>query len=161
MTFRLGGRNAQYDDGLSAAEFSSGLDRIHAAGVAELYFVDRAGARNMLAPAFTGDPFARACAGYLQTFIAGIKQARQLCLTCEREIGPNSDPRVLSLLVSNAANGQEALVAGICRHCAAAAGWPGPGWRDRLFAKAQPVYIAVFGPLQTIALAQIAAPGSA
>lgn len=148
------------DQGLNAAEFSSGLDRIHDAGPAELYFFDRAGARDMLATAFTGDPFARACAGCLQTFIAGFKQARQLCLTCEREICPNNDPRVLSLLVSGGAD-QEALVAGICRHCAAAAGWPGPGWRDRLFAKAEPVYSTVFGSLQTIALAQIAAPGSA
>lgn len=149
------------DQGLSATEFSNGLDRIHAAGRAELHFFDRAGARDMLAAAFSGDPFARACAECLQAFTTGFKHSPQLCLTCDREIGPNSEPRVLSLLVCSAAGDQEALVGGICRRCAAGSGWPGPGWRERLFVKVEPLLIAVFGPLHPISLAQIASPGRA
>ena len=118
--------------------FEAALDRLEASGdgLYSLLLLDGENAVPMITAAAAGDRTAIAYVscirGFLQECRSAPKKHAPLCLSCPRELYWRHMPRVIAVAVPAGPHPVDAMVCGLCRHCVAQAGWPRPGWQQRL-----------------------------
>jgi hypothetical protein len=118
--------------------FEAALDRMEATGdsLYSLLLLDGQSAVPMIAAATAGDRTAIAYVSCIRGFLHQCrsmpKKHAPLCLCCPRELYRRHMPRVVAVAVPAGPDPVDAMVCGLCRHCAAQADWPRLGWQQRL-----------------------------
>jgi hypothetical protein len=118
--------------------FEAALDRMEASGggLYSLLLLDGVNAAGMISAAAAGDRTAMAYVSCIREFLQQCRSAPRkhapLCLCCPRELYCRHMPRVIAVAVPAGPDPVDAMVFGLCRHCAAQANWPRPGWQQRL-----------------------------
>jgi hypothetical protein len=137
----------------AAEVFERGLQGLAdaAGGAYSVLFVDREEARQMLGACRYGDPRAAAYVEVVNEFLIKLARAPRkrgaLCLTCDRVLCRKTRPLIIVVIRPHCEHPADALVSGVCRGCGTGrAGWPVPGWRERLTALMTPRLRELWGP---------------
>jgi hypothetical protein len=137
----------------AAEAFERGVPELgdEACGVCAVLFVEREDVWGILAAVRRGDPQATTYAGVVSEFLTNLERASRrraaLCLTCDRVLFGRKRPLVIAVILPRCPEPLSSLVGGFCRSCAAGgAGWPAPGWRDRLAQLLTPRLRELWGP---------------
>jgi hypothetical protein len=105
-------------------------------GLYSLLLLDGVNAAPMIQAAAAGDRTAMAYVDVVRDFLeqcrSAPKKTAPLCLCCDRELYRRQPPRVIAVAVPAVPEPVDAMVTGLCPRCAGRAGWPRPGWQQRV-----------------------------
>ena len=146
----LGHRNSRRS---SADPYQADLERFAEAanGVYSVCFADWDEVRRMLDALRDGDPRAASYVNPIREFLnrvncASRKQA-PLCFTCEQTFLRKTRPLIIAVILPYCDQPPNGIVGGFCATCAVTrAGWPAPGWHDRVAELITPILQQVWGP---------------